>query len=141
MLLDDNCAACAPGGQASSSFVDPCCGLPTLPSWATSAASCDEPGCGPGGSAPPDNCPTCVVGGLGLITNDGEAVHAQPQPTMALHGELPGSAATAAASASAAPDAQATAPQVDDAHDGLEGLLKGLDDKTIQDIVRLFPLL
>ncbi|GAA5837808.1 hypothetical protein JCM9279_006868 [Rhodotorula babjevae] len=159
MLLDDNCAACATGQappaaststshiQTGSSFaLDPCCGLPSLPSWATAAASCDEPGCAPGlppppPPAPPDDCPTCVVGGLGLITNDGQAVHAQPQPTMALHGELPGGSsagpagATAAAASEAAEAHAAAVPHVDESHDGLEGLLHGLDEKTIQDII------
>lgn len=154
MLLDDNCAACANGqgpsstshAQSASSFtLDPCCGLPSLPSWATAAASCDEPGCAPGTlppPPPPDDCPTCVVGGLGLITNDGQAVHAQPQPTMALHGELPGGSSagapggTAAAASEAAEADAAASAQASEEQDGLEGLLHGLDEKTIQDIVR-----
>ncbi|GAA5890876.1 hypothetical protein JCM8208_003081 [Rhodotorula glutinis] len=152
MLLDDNCAACATGqappsastahAQTASSFaLDPCCGLPSLPSWATAAASCDEPGCAPGQQPPPppNDCPTCVVGGLGLITNDGQAVHAQPQPTMALHGELLGGSSaggTGGTVADQAAEAHAAATaQTEEGHDGLEALLDGLDEKTIQDII------
>ncbi|BGP37676.1 zinc-finger protein [Rhodotorula kratochvilovae] len=135
MMLLDDCAACAtgPAGHDAPFSLDPCCSgstTPALPSWATSAAACPEPGCLPAPTAvepeQPDDCPTCV-GGLGLITNDGEAVHAQPQPTMALHGEQPVGLLGGAGEPPEGAQPDETA--------GIEGLLQGLDEKTIQDIL------
>ncbi|GAA5821186.1 hypothetical protein JCM3770_002272, partial [Rhodotorula araucariae] len=137
MMLLDDCAVCAtgPGPCDTPVSLDACCSggaTPSLPAWATSAAACPEPGCVPTPVQPDklDDCPTCIGApglALGLITNDGEAVHAQPQPTMALHGEQP-----AVLLGGAVEPVQGMQP---DSSADLEGLLEGLDEQTIQDIL------
>ncbi|GJN88773.1 hypothetical protein Rhopal_001742-T1 [Rhodotorula paludigena] len=141
MLLLDDCAQCAteqhlPAPNPSSTdaeapfSLDACCSAAPSPvlSWTaalTAQSACSDPGCFPSPvpalATATDDCPSCVDGGLGLITTD-EAAHAQPQPTMATHHEGPGVIGAHAA------------PSFPPAHN-LESLLHGLDEKTIQDIV------